>query len=79
VLRERPGTSALAAKDEPRRDLGDFFTTAASHSPYCQVKGGVNMTLSRKMFWIGGGLVALAVLIVVLVVVYGGGGSGGGY
>jgi hypothetical protein len=42
-------------------------------------EGGENMTLSRKMIWIGGGLVALAVLIVVLVLVYSGGGSGGGY
>jgi hypothetical protein len=37
------------------------------------------MTLSRKAFWIGGGLVALAALIVVLVLAYSGGGSGGGY
>jgi hypothetical protein len=37
------------------------------------------MTLSRKMIWIGRGLVALAVLIVALVLVYSGGGSGGGY
>ena len=36
------------------------------------------MTLSRKTFWIGSGLVALTVLIVVLVLVYSGGGSGGG-
>jgi hypothetical protein len=43
-------------------------------------EGGENMTHSRKMFWIGGALVALAVLIVVLVVAYsGGGGGGGGY
>jgi hypothetical protein len=42
-------------------------------------EGGENMTLSRKMIWIGRGLVALAVLIVALVLVYSGGGSGGGY
>jgi hypothetical protein len=41
-------------------------------------KEGNQMTLSRKTFWIGGGLVALAVLIVVLVLVYSGGGNGGG-
>jgi hypothetical protein len=40
-------------------------------------EGGENMTLSRKMFWIGGGLVALAVLITVLVLAYSGGGGGG--
>jgi hypothetical protein len=44
---------------------------------YCYVKeGGENVTLSRKTFWIGAGLVALVVLSVVLVV-YSGGGSGG--
>jgi hypothetical protein len=42
-------------------------------------EGGENMTHSRKMFWIGGALIALAVVIVVLVVAYSGGGSGGGY
>jgi hypothetical protein len=44
-------------------------------------RGGENVTLSRKTFWIGAGLVALVVLSVVLVV-YSGGGSGsvgGGY
>jgi hypothetical protein len=39
-------------------------------------KGGDNVTLSRKTFWIGAGLVALVVLSVVLVI-YSGGGSGG--
>jgi hypothetical protein len=39
-------------------------------------EGGENVTLSRKTFWIGAGLVALVVLSVVLVV-YAGGGSGG--
>ena len=42
-------------------------------------EGGGNMTLSRKMIWLGGGLVALAILIVALVLVYAGGGSSGGY
>jgi hypothetical protein len=40
-------------------------------------EGGEHMMISRKMLWIGGGLVALAVLIVVLILVYSGGGSGG--
>jgi hypothetical protein len=44
-------------------------------------KGGENVTLSRKTFWIGAGLVALVVLSVILVVYSGGGGGGvgGGY
>jgi hypothetical protein len=44
-------------------------------------KGGENVTLSRKTFWIGAALVALVVLSVVLVVYSGGGtgGVGGGY
>jgi hypothetical protein len=40
-------------------------------------KEGNHMTHSHKTFWIGGGLVALAVLIAVLVLVYSGGGGGG--
>jgi hypothetical protein len=42
-------------------------------------KEGDHVTHSRKLFWIGGGLVALAVLTVVLVLVYSGGGGGTGY
>jgi hypothetical protein len=40
------------------------------------VRGGENVTLSRKTFLIGAAFVALVVLGVVLVV-YSGGGSGG--
>jgi len=44
---------------------------------YYRVKGGENVTFSRKTLWIGAALLALAV-VVLLVVVYSGGGGGGG-
>jgi hypothetical protein len=58
--------------------LGNSYNRCPLDRRIAKRKEGNQMTLSRKTFWIGGGLVALTVLIVVLVLVYSGGGSGGG-
>jgi hypothetical protein len=69
----------LAARPRKHRDaLGNSYNRCPLDRRIAKRKEGNQMTLSRKTFWIGSGLVALTVLIVVLVLVYSGGGSGGG-